>query len=222
MNEIPVDVIDRLMVMCGRRCCICRRFRPTKLQVHHIVERSNGGNDSEDNLIVVCLSCHSDVHTKVPFARRFTVGELNGHRDALVAAVADGRLPIIDSDDTDEVISRLVDDLRLVSRPELNLLPEAVEILLKALATEVSTAQGTVQYIEFDGGFAIRVGSGITLGDTDDRRRQARYKHGFNQLLDFRLLDHVSGQLYEVTYDGFLAADEIASTDTPFLAVKYK
>ena len=51
MSEIDLEVIDRMMVRCGRRCCICRRFRPTKLQVHHIVERSQGGSDDEDNLI---------------------------------------------------------------------------------------------------------------------------------------------------------------------------
>ena len=78
MSDIPAEVIDAMMVKCARRCCICRRFRPTKLQVHHIVERSNGGSDDESNLIVVCFSCHSDVHTKVPFSRRFSQGELIG------------------------------------------------------------------------------------------------------------------------------------------------
>ena len=65
MSDIPQDVIDAMMVKCGRRCCVCRRFRPTKLQVHHIKERAKGGGDEEDNLIVTCFSCHSDVHTHV-------------------------------------------------------------------------------------------------------------------------------------------------------------
>jgi hypothetical protein len=84
MSDIPPERIDSMMVKCGRRCCIWRRFRPTKLQVHHIIERNHGGTDDEDNLIVICLACHTDVHTKVPFARRFSVEELKGHRDAVI------------------------------------------------------------------------------------------------------------------------------------------
>jgi 5-methylcytosine-specific restriction endonuclease McrA len=49
MPDIPQDLVDRMMVKCGRRCCICRRFLPTKLQVHHIIERANGGTNEEDN-----------------------------------------------------------------------------------------------------------------------------------------------------------------------------
>ena len=46
-DEIPSDLVDRMMVKCARRCCICRRYRPTKLQVHHIVERGQGGGNEE-------------------------------------------------------------------------------------------------------------------------------------------------------------------------------
>src|SRR5688572_30318128 len=98
-DDIPQKVVDEMMVKCGRRCCICRRFRPTKLQVHHIVERVQGGSNDLDNLIVTCMSCHSDVHTKVPFARRFTHAELKSHRDTLYVMVASGTLPASDSDD---------------------------------------------------------------------------------------------------------------------------
>src|SRR5215470_9735207 len=104
-DEIPQELADKMMIRCGRRCCICRRFRPTKLQVHHIVERNEGGSDDEDNLIVTCFSCHSDVHTKVPFARRFSVAELKGHRDAVIKLIEDGTLVAADSDDTDEAIA---------------------------------------------------------------------------------------------------------------------
>jgi hypothetical protein len=53
MENIPQDLIDKMMVKCARRCCICRRFRPTKLQVHHIVLKGDGGTNEEDNLIVI-------------------------------------------------------------------------------------------------------------------------------------------------------------------------
>src|SRR5215475_7064434 len=107
-DEIPQELVERMMVKCARRCCICRRFRPTKLQVHHIDEKSQGGGNEEDNLIVVCFSCHSDVHTQVPFARRFSKEELKGHRDALIRMVEEGKLSAADTDDADEVMLSLL------------------------------------------------------------------------------------------------------------------
>lgn len=215
MSEISPEVVDAMMVKCARRCCICRRFRPTKLQVHHIKEQSKGGADDESNLIVVCFSCHTDVHTNVPFARRFSNGELIGHRDALVRAIANGQLPVDDTDDTDEAVARLIASLHQLARP-LDLLPEAAEILVKAVSGE-GWAQGAVHAINYDGGFVIKVAGAITLGE-GDRRTQVRYKHGLKQLLNASLLDHVSGEQYEVSYDGYLVADEVLSRGPDFLS----
>ena len=41
--------------------CTGKRKNP-RLEVHHIVYRSNGGSDTEDNLIVLCQTCHKAVH----------------------------------------------------------------------------------------------------------------------------------------------------------------
>ena len=50
---VPQSVVDELMAKCARHCCICRRFRPLHLIVHHIVERNDGGTDEPGNLIVI-------------------------------------------------------------------------------------------------------------------------------------------------------------------------
>lgn len=42
--------------------CQCCKTRKRNLHVHHIVYRSNGGSDEEDNLIVLCKSCHDKLH----------------------------------------------------------------------------------------------------------------------------------------------------------------
>lgn len=42
-------------------CQVCGK-RHTKLEVHHIKYRSQGGNDDENNLITLCEDCHSDIH----------------------------------------------------------------------------------------------------------------------------------------------------------------
>jgi hypothetical protein len=120
---IPQDSIDRMMAKCGWRCCICRRFRPTKLKVDRIVEKAEEDSEDDDNLIVTCLSCRTDIHTKVPFSRRFSDAELRGNRNTLIALVAVGSLPINDSDKSDEVIARLLAKTRTSRAQTGTLLP---------------------------------------------------------------------------------------------------
>lgn len=43
------------------QCCKGKR-KSNRLEVHHIVYRSNGGSDDEDNLITLCDTCHKLLH----------------------------------------------------------------------------------------------------------------------------------------------------------------
>lgn len=90
--SIPQSTVDELMIRCGRFCCICKNYRPTHLQVHHIREQNEGGTDEPDNLIAVCTLCHSDVHAATKLTRRFTAEELKGHRNRTFEMVANGIL----------------------------------------------------------------------------------------------------------------------------------
>lgn len=209
MSEIPQERIDSMMVKCGRRCCICRRFRPTKLQVHHIIEQAQGGTDDEDNLIVTCFSCHTDIHTKVPFARRFSVGELKDHREAVIRMVTEGKLPLGDTDDTDEVIARVVQQMRAVENPTIELLPEAVEVLTKAVKSE-GGMQGMFNFVKHQMGFSLLV-AGVDQFDFHAHRLQARYKKALEQLLQCKLVAWRCDEILDVTYEGYLAADELLS-----------
>ena len=42
-------------------CQICGK-KHTRLEVHHIKYRSQGGDDNENNLITLCEDCHGDIH----------------------------------------------------------------------------------------------------------------------------------------------------------------
>lgn len=42
-------------------CQLCGK-KHTLLEVHHIIWRSRGGSDDEDNLITLCHDCHSKIH----------------------------------------------------------------------------------------------------------------------------------------------------------------
>lgn len=45
-------------------CQYCKgKHKDSKLEVHHIIYRSNGGSNEENNLITLCHTCHQDVHS---------------------------------------------------------------------------------------------------------------------------------------------------------------
>lgn len=45
-------------------CQYCKgKHKDPKLEVHHIVFRSQGGSDKESNLITLCHTCHKDLHS---------------------------------------------------------------------------------------------------------------------------------------------------------------
>ena len=46
------------------KCQYCKSKRKdSKLEVHHIIFRSQGGSDEESNLITLCHTCHTDLHS---------------------------------------------------------------------------------------------------------------------------------------------------------------
>ncbi len=204
--SIPKPIVDELMAKCGRRCCICRRFKPLHLQVHHIVERADGGTDDPGNLIVICLTCHSDVHSNPKLTRRFTPEELSQHRNALFESVADGRLSqgSREAPDVDTLIQTIVSGLPTQASPSLELRhmlsPDAVEKLLIAVE-----GTGTI----YDDSECFD--SGTTAADV---REMSRSKAALDELEEHELAAYVSGVMYRPTHAGFLLADEILAAGT--------
>ena len=45
--------------------CQCCGKKNCRLEVHHIIFRSNGGTDDEENLITLCEDCHKGVHAGI-------------------------------------------------------------------------------------------------------------------------------------------------------------
>jgi len=62
------EIEAKLLVESKHTCNICRKNND--VQIHHINEDSS--DSSEDNLIVVCLNCHSAVHTKRSLAKNYS------------------------------------------------------------------------------------------------------------------------------------------------------
>ncbi len=89
------EIAENLLVKSARHCCLCRRYKGTKLEVHHIVPESRGGSDDEENGIPLCFECHAEVaayNEEHPRGRKFRPSELRRHRDQVLSLVAQGKL----------------------------------------------------------------------------------------------------------------------------------
>lgn len=78
------EVKAEVLVSCGRHCCICHKFRGLKIELHHIVLKSEGGEETVENCIPLCFDCHADQSSydyKHPRGTKYSREELKGHRD---------------------------------------------------------------------------------------------------------------------------------------------
>ena len=224
---IPQDHVDKLLADCGRRCCICRRFRPLHLQVHHIQPREEGGTNDPDNLIALCVTCHSSVHTKTRMTRNFTVAELRQHRDNTVKAVRDGRL--VRGPEPPGAYRAASDGLQAGispvptgdAAPRMRLPPEAAEVLLAAVR-----CGGRLVEIRYDGGWilqcmpdaeipqgGVRQHGTAQFGGGADHRTQALYREAFGQLVEIGLVTPAGDNWFDVSHDGYLLADQLIAEE---------
>lgn len=205
---ISETVAAEVLAKCGRHCCICRRFRPLHLHIHHIRERSDGDDDGIDNLTAICISCHADVHTQTSLTRRFTERELKHHRDNVYQLVADGKLPTAHDapGQWDELSATMVSLIRGNSQPQHDatdrLSAEATELLLEAVRQDTP-----IHVIEYDDGFAVKVGT-KTYGENFNNRDAAQYRHAIDCLLAADLVTG-NGSLLYISYHGFILADDL-------------
>ena len=51
---------EDILVASARHCCVCRRYRGVKIEIHHIKPEEQGGEDSFENAIALCFDCHAD------------------------------------------------------------------------------------------------------------------------------------------------------------------
>jgi hypothetical protein len=91
MNRSQVK--EAALIASGRHCSICHIFCELKIEVHHILQRSEGGDDSFDNAIPVCFNCHADMRSydhRHPKGTKYTPSELKAHRDRWYEKVRNG------------------------------------------------------------------------------------------------------------------------------------
>jgi len=213
---IPQATVDRIMHRCGRRCCICRRFAPLQLQVHHIVERQDRGSDDEDNLIALCANCHVSAHTSTKMSRAFTPAEIKQHREAVYHAVESGTLVEGVESSIDLLLQPLIEALRSVGTRQSSPLnadaitPEGLEILAVTIM-----AKDQLLYVhETPAGLLMEAGDpSHHLLDRNNPRRESEFRHALEQLLMLGLMKLVPrGNMFYITHAGYLFTDRLIAS----------
>ncbi len=209
-----------VLARCARHCCICRRYRPLHLQVHHIVKRSDGGSDALTNLIAICVSCHSDVHSSSELTRRFTERELRLHSQNVCRLVGEGKLPAREEASAlAELSSQLIRQLRGQAPPDhtsqLGLSIDAIDLLLGAISSD-----GKLSIERTEHGLDVRAGAYFHWF----RRNispSALYPDYVSELLTTELISGSNGAFF-VTEAGYAFADDILSGNPSYVTVRSK
>lgn len=57
------------------KCSLCDYSVKEVLNIHHIIERKNGGSDDEENLILLCPNCHAEIHKGIKNLETYSIGK---------------------------------------------------------------------------------------------------------------------------------------------------
>lgn len=217
--SIPDSVVAEVLAKSARHCCICRQFVPLQLQVHHIVEQADGGTDDFDNLIPICITCHSSVHTKTHMTRNFSPVELKLHRDHVYEMVELGKLPAskpLSHTEIAAITSSILDSLGRNESQDNDLPRDATEILLAAVVEdapiEIDKIQGSEDSV------ALRIGHQLMIVRT---KAQAQFPDPVLRLIAEGMAN-VDGEGVRVTSKGQAHVEKLVTTTAKFVAKKVK
>jgi hypothetical protein len=80
----PPKVREEALVNSRRCCCVCREFHGRSVEVHHIEQEADGGANTIENAVALCLRCHGEVghyNARHPIGSKYTPDEVRRHRD---------------------------------------------------------------------------------------------------------------------------------------------
>lgn len=82
--SFSTSVRNEAFVKSARHCCACHLHKGRNLEIHHILPKEQGGQDTFENAIVLCFECHADAghyFAGHPKGSKFSIQELIMHRD---------------------------------------------------------------------------------------------------------------------------------------------
>jgi hypothetical protein len=72
----------KILLWCGRHCCLCGKFAGVGIEVAHLEKTSS----DIDNAIPLCFDCHASVghyNSKHPRGKKYSIKELKARRDQI-------------------------------------------------------------------------------------------------------------------------------------------
>ena len=118
---------NEIMVASARHCCVCRKSRGLKIEIHHILPKEQGGEDTFENAIALCFDCHADAghyYAKHPKGTKFSPTELFKHKETWFKIVERGNIPSIEDHDIQIEIDYKKSDLQQILTKETTVYKE--------------------------------------------------------------------------------------------------
>lgn len=84
-NGFPESVKQEVLVLSRRHCCLCHKFAGLYTNIHHIQPVADGGPNTLDNAVALCLECHGQVghyNSRHPIGVKYKPEEVRRQRDA--------------------------------------------------------------------------------------------------------------------------------------------
>lgn len=75
-KPIPEATVNKLLYDSSRTCCVCRGAHSHAIVIHHITPWEETSDNSEENLVVLCLHCHGEAHTNRELSRNLTPDQI--------------------------------------------------------------------------------------------------------------------------------------------------
>jgi hypothetical protein len=88
-------VKHEIFVLSARHCCACYEPKGLNIEVHHIIPRSQGGEDTLENAIALCFDCHADAghyFAGHPKGSKLNPEELKKHKEKWFKIVSEHRI----------------------------------------------------------------------------------------------------------------------------------
>ena len=138
---MPFDQKTRTkaLLWSDRHCCLCKKACGVNIEVHHLVQESEGGGDDIDNAIPLCFDCHSEVmryNEQHPRGTKYKVEELRVRREQVYEEFTRHLVPPVDSQITQMIPGgkpRAFPDVGFLLRHLGDYLPVRVRVIIESV-----------------------------------------------------------------------------------------
>ena len=120
---ITSETMNKLLFESRYTCCACRD-RSRGIIVHHIHKYSESRSHAEDNLVVLCLNCHGEAHTKRELQLNLTPERLREHKKQwleYVKQLDNGEALSANPEYSYQSINQIADSVAIVTAPVMSL-----------------------------------------------------------------------------------------------------